>query len=72
MSSTQEVGFDRLESSTKTIINALLTHQDEVSKGIQDQTIAITQLLGRMEILAEKHTFPPSIVHHADKLEFDP
>ncbi|TGO26218.1 hypothetical protein BPAE_0064g00340 [Botrytis paeoniae] len=71
ISSSQEVGFDRLDASTKTIVTALLTHQDEVRKGIQDQTIAITQLLGRMEILAEKHTFPPSIVHRADKLEFN-
>ncbi|KAF7925040.1 uncharacterized protein EAE98_007128 [Botrytis deweyae] len=69
ISSNQEVRFDHLDYSTKTIITALLTHQDEVSKGIQDQTIAITQLLGRIEILAEKHTFPSGIVQQIDKIE---
>ncbi|KAF5870522.1 putative small s protein [Botrytis fragariae] len=69
ISSSQEVGFDRLDTSTKTIVTALLIHQDEVSKGIQDQTIAITQLLGRMEILAEKRTYPPGIVQQIDKIE---
>ncbi|KAF7891234.1 uncharacterized protein EAF02_001559 [Botrytis sinoallii] len=69
ISSNQGVRFDHLEYSTKTIITALLTHQDEVSKGVQDQTIAITQLLGRIEILAEKHTFPSGIVQQIDKIE---
>ncbi|KAF7890765.1 uncharacterized protein EAF01_010574 [Botrytis porri] len=71
ISPSQEVGFDRLDTSTKTIVTALLTHQDEVSKGIQDQTIAITQLLGRMEILAEKHMFPPGILQQIEKIEIN-
>ncbi|KAF7941879.1 uncharacterized protein EAE97_006716 [Botrytis byssoidea] len=69
ISSNQEVRFDHLDYSTRTIITALLTHQGEVSKGIQDQTMAITQLLGRMEILAEKHAFPSGIVQQVDNIE---
>lgn len=68
-SSSQSSRFDNLDSNTQTIITALLRHHDEVSKSVQDQTTAITQLLGRIELLAEKHAFPPSILRQVDETE---
>lgn len=67
LSASQTERFDNLDSNTQNIITALLKHHDEVSKSVQDQTTAITQLLGRIELLAEKHTFPPSIMHQFSK-----
>ncbi|KAI9650845.1 hypothetical protein NHQ30_000880 [Ciborinia camelliae] len=69
ISTSQTSRFDNLDSNTQTIITALLKHHDKVSKSVEDQTTAITQLLGRMELLAEKRTFSPSIVRQVDKTE---
>ncbi|ESZ92527.1 hypothetical protein SBOR_7099 [Sclerotinia borealis F-4128] len=69
VATSQASRFDNLDSRTQNIVTALLEHHGEVSRSIQDQTTAITQLLGRMELSAEKHIFPPSIVREADKIE---
>ncbi|QSZ35983.1 hypothetical protein DSL72_007105 [Monilinia vaccinii-corymbosi] len=69
ISSSQTSRFDSFDSSTQTIITALLKHDDEVRKSVQDQTAAITQVLGRMELLAETQTFSASIVRQVKKVE---
>ncbi|KAF7861959.1 hypothetical protein EAF04_007840 [Stromatinia cepivora] len=69
ISLSQTSRFDNLDFNTQTIVTALLKHHDEVNKSVQDQTTAITQLLGRMELLANKHTFSPIVVPQLDMIE---
>lgn len=44
--------FDTLDKATQDLVTALLVKQDTVSSAIQDQTMAISQILGRIEIIA--------------------
>ncbi|KAJ8063153.1 hypothetical protein OCU04_008394 [Sclerotinia nivalis] len=69
ISSSQTSRFDNLDFYTQTIVTALLKYHDEVSKSVQDQTTAITQLLGRMELLADKHMFFLNVVPQLNMIE---
>ncbi|CAD6449145.1 4abfa950-7b23-44be-8d1d-2c2621b25fc4-CDS [Sclerotinia trifoliorum] len=69
ISSSQTSRFDNLDFNTQTIVTALLKHHGEVNKSVQAQTTAITQLLGRMELLADKHTFSTIVVPQLDIIE---
>ncbi|APA15642.1 hypothetical protein sscle_15g104120 [Sclerotinia sclerotiorum 1980 UF-70] len=68
ISSSQTSRFDNLDFNTQTIVTALLKHHDEVTKSVQDQTMAITQFLGRMELLTDKHTFSTIAVRQLDMI----
>jgi hypothetical protein len=45
--------FDELDNKTQGIVTSLIFNQDKMYPAVLDQTVAIMQLLGRIELLAE-------------------
>jgi hypothetical protein len=45
--------FDELDKKTQGIVTSLIFNQDKIYPAVLDQTVAITQLLGRIELLAD-------------------
>jgi hypothetical protein len=50
--------FDRLDETTQKILVALLSNQTSVLDGLQEQAMAVSQLLGRMETLLQLEQQP--------------
>lgn len=67
MSINQFSRFDGLDEATKNIVTALLSQKDEFPKALQDQTVAITHLLGRVELIAESQT---AIIQQGLEMQF--